>query len=459
MFKILRYLLIVFLLVVFWWGIVGVGPAEAVSFFASTDDPCAYWKSIFDFAIKIAGALAMCFVVFGGFLWLMSEGDATKLEKAKDTIRGALTGLAIAMLSYVMFWALNPYLVECKIEIPEMKGVTGETATSCNGAYTSQADCESKESGCSSEGTKCAQSKKSCKGDGEKISGKSECCSGKSKYTKGTVPFLVCDGGTAVVEEKWCCPAPAAADPCAAVADDKLLATEADCKAKGGTSGGQCKGVCAQSTGSSEAKTESTSKDSATKTATDPKTTGDPATKTDARKGKWCCLATSCRSTAGFKQFTGGWEKNQYGSKCKGATMKSSGCGPSVVAEILSGYGKSVTPWTVAQEMDNKGLRVCGGGTKVQDMMSTLQGYGLKTSRVDWNTAKSGIQLGKLVIAHAPPGTIFTNKGHFLVLRCYKGGQVDVSNVGSGNQHKNKTGWLSESVVTSNTDYYILIDQ
>lgn len=134
-------------------------------FFGEVKDVCDYWKKIFDFAIKIAGGLAMLVIILGGVVWLASAGDSAKLTKAKDLIGGALTGLFIAMTAYVGFMVLNPYLLECKIEIPVLKMVTGGGSDStpinvCDylESYSSQSDCESKEAKCGS-GTSCINGK------------------------------------------------------------------------------------------------------------------------------------------------------------------------------------------------------------------------------------------------------------------------------------------------------------
>ena len=135
------------------------------NFFGEVKDVCDYWKKIFDFAIKIAGGLAMLVIVLGGVVWLASGGDSGKLTKAKDLIGGALTGLFMAMTAYVAFMALNPYLLECKIEIPDLKMVSGggtsESIDTCDSfkTYTSQSDCEGKEAKCGS-GTSCLKGQK-----------------------------------------------------------------------------------------------------------------------------------------------------------------------------------------------------------------------------------------------------------------------------------------------------------
>jgi uncharacterized membrane protein len=46
--------------------------------------------------------VAIVLVVYGGFVWLTSAGDETKIENAKKIISAALIGLVVILLS----WAL-----------------------------------------------------------------------------------------------------------------------------------------------------------------------------------------------------------------------------------------------------------------------------------------------------------------------------------------------------------------
>ena len=53
-------------------------------------------------AIGIAGLVALIFVVYGGITYSMSSGDPTKLQKAKNAILYALIGLAIVALAEII---------------------------------------------------------------------------------------------------------------------------------------------------------------------------------------------------------------------------------------------------------------------------------------------------------------------------------------------------------------------
>lgn len=52
-------------------------------------------------AILGAGALSIVFIFFGGFSFILSGGDETKVKQAIHTIRYAIIGLVISLLSLV----------------------------------------------------------------------------------------------------------------------------------------------------------------------------------------------------------------------------------------------------------------------------------------------------------------------------------------------------------------------
>ena len=64
-------------------------------------------------AFVIAGILVFAFLVWGGLEWIMSGGDKTKTEQARNRITAALVGLAIIAAAYAVmkliqyFFGLN----------------------------------------------------------------------------------------------------------------------------------------------------------------------------------------------------------------------------------------------------------------------------------------------------------------------------------------------------------------
>jgi hypothetical protein len=57
------------------------------------------------------GILAAIVLMFGGVLWLTAGGNPNRIENAKAWIGGSLTGLILALLSYLILYTLNPSLV------------------------------------------------------------------------------------------------------------------------------------------------------------------------------------------------------------------------------------------------------------------------------------------------------------------------------------------------------------
>lgn len=60
------------------------------------------WKIVLNVAsdvLAIVGYLAICFVIWGGYQYMMAQGDPGKVAKGKKTITNSLIGLAICMLA------------------------------------------------------------------------------------------------------------------------------------------------------------------------------------------------------------------------------------------------------------------------------------------------------------------------------------------------------------------------
>jgi hypothetical protein len=56
--------------------------------------------NIISILMFIAAAVAIGFIIVGGFTYITSSGDPSGIKKAKDTIVNAVVGLVIAMVSF-----------------------------------------------------------------------------------------------------------------------------------------------------------------------------------------------------------------------------------------------------------------------------------------------------------------------------------------------------------------------
>lgn len=66
----------------------------------------------------IAVVIALGFLIFGGIKWILSGGDKTAVENARDTIVAAIVGLVIVFLSYFI---LNIVLKFFNIDIGNLQ--------------------------------------------------------------------------------------------------------------------------------------------------------------------------------------------------------------------------------------------------------------------------------------------------------------------------------------------------
>lgn len=71
-------------------------------------------KYFFNFAIIIAGLAAFFKLVVGGFTWMSSGGDPSKIKEARDTISSALIGLLLLLASFLLLQIINPDILILK---------------------------------------------------------------------------------------------------------------------------------------------------------------------------------------------------------------------------------------------------------------------------------------------------------------------------------------------------------
>lgn len=59
-------------------------------------------NAVIDVVLGFMGVIAVCVVIYGGFLFLTSSGDAGKVKKGQDAIKYGLIGLLVAVLAYAI---------------------------------------------------------------------------------------------------------------------------------------------------------------------------------------------------------------------------------------------------------------------------------------------------------------------------------------------------------------------
>ncbi|KKS35323.1 MAG: hypothetical protein UU95_C0002G0029 [Parcubacteria group bacterium GW2011_GWC2_42_12] len=95
----------------------------------STAPIAKYIRAIYNYAIGIIGILAAVVLMVGGVLWIVAGGNATQIGEAKAYIGAALTGLVLALTSYLILSTVNPALVN--LQITKIPGVAEQVNGSC----------------------------------------------------------------------------------------------------------------------------------------------------------------------------------------------------------------------------------------------------------------------------------------------------------------------------------------
>ena len=75
-----------------------VGNFTVVNGTASSDIPLVM-LALIDDALRIAGIVAVTFVIYGAIQYVISQGEPDKTAKAQSTIMNALIGLAIVLVA------------------------------------------------------------------------------------------------------------------------------------------------------------------------------------------------------------------------------------------------------------------------------------------------------------------------------------------------------------------------
>ncbi len=74
-----------------------------------------YLLTVYDYALKIAGIIAVLVIIVAGVQWMVSGGNSSVIEASKKRMLGAFIGLFIAYGSYFILNTINPALVNLRL--------------------------------------------------------------------------------------------------------------------------------------------------------------------------------------------------------------------------------------------------------------------------------------------------------------------------------------------------------
>lgn len=90
----------------------------------SVESPGQYVSRLYTFGLSIAGILAVGMIVAGGFIYMTAAGNASKIDRAKDFISGALLGLLLLLASWLILQTIDPNLTDLRINTSGSQGYT-----------------------------------------------------------------------------------------------------------------------------------------------------------------------------------------------------------------------------------------------------------------------------------------------------------------------------------------------
>lgn len=70
-----------------------------------------YLATVYRYLVIAAGVIAVIVIIVAGIQWTASGGNSSTIESAKNKIIGAITGLCLAVGSYIILYTINPDLV------------------------------------------------------------------------------------------------------------------------------------------------------------------------------------------------------------------------------------------------------------------------------------------------------------------------------------------------------------
>lgn len=74
----------------------------------------SYIRYLFIFGLSLIAFLALGQMMLGGLTYILAAGNVAKVETAKDTIKQALLGLGLLLVSYLLLRTINPDLVNLR---------------------------------------------------------------------------------------------------------------------------------------------------------------------------------------------------------------------------------------------------------------------------------------------------------------------------------------------------------
>jgi hypothetical protein len=77
-----------------------------------------YLSAFFVYFVGIVGILAVVMMMYGGYHYIVAAGNPSKMTQGKEIISGAMIGLTLALVSFLLLGTINPSLVNFRGILP-----------------------------------------------------------------------------------------------------------------------------------------------------------------------------------------------------------------------------------------------------------------------------------------------------------------------------------------------------
>jgi hypothetical protein len=157
---------------------------------ATSSGPGAYIANFYQLALLAGGIIAFGAIVYGGVLYAVSAGNASKQTEGKEWITSALLGLLLLAGAWLILYTINPNLVNLSLpNLTPLQTAGGSSPQdSAASGYNGTVYCGGSTSGvCPTAGQTC-----SCTATGV---GQTSCsCQSPSSFTCGGTTYGTCSG-------------------------------------------------------------------------------------------------------------------------------------------------------------------------------------------------------------------------------------------------------------------------
>ncbi|MFH0969727.1 MAG: hypothetical protein V1804_04420 [Patescibacteria group bacterium] len=105
-------------------------PIEPIPGFEDQSNNFAsFIESLYKFGIWTVGIAALLMITIGGFMYMVSAGNTSKMDVAKKVIINAIIGLIIALTAYLILYIINPDLVKINLTLKPLGAGVPSTVT------------------------------------------------------------------------------------------------------------------------------------------------------------------------------------------------------------------------------------------------------------------------------------------------------------------------------------------